>query len=186
MLAPFIIGVLVAIKTEQVLRGRPRDPLFYRETRMSMGQPFTFYKFNIFKYEQVLALRASGTLVHTKELEHHGGVLRVGWLLKQVYMDELPQLYNVLRGEMSLVGPRPMNLAVYEDLKRNGVTDKDRVPAGITGLFQSDKGHHAIDAVQADRFYADFYEKNSGLKVLLFDLRIIAKTIIVILQAKGI
>lgn len=184
--SPFILLALFAIKVEQVLRGRPFDPFFYKEVRMSHGSPFTLYKFNIFKYERVLNLQSKGKLVHTKVLEHDGGLLKVGFLLKQIYMDELPQFYNVLRGDMSVVGPRPVNLEVYQNLKNNNILDKDRVPCGITGYYQSFKDDSNASSVECDKYYADYYDKHSGIKVVLFDIRIILRTFRIILRAKGV
>lgn len=186
ILSPLWALAIVLIKCEQVLRGRWRDPLFYAERRMSEGRPFTLRKFNIFKYERVLEARARGVFIHTKEYERHGGITKIGWLLKQIYMDEVPQFLSVLRGDMSIVGPRPVNMEVYAALMSRGVTDKNRVPAGITGLLQSQKGldHSGADAL--DKEYADYYHNNPWYRVLLFDLTIMLRTCIVILRAKGI
>lgn len=184
--APFILLICASIKTEQLLRGRPFDPLFYSETRIGYGKAFTLYKFNIFKYEKILAMRAQGTFVHTKSLEYSGDVLYTGYVLKQIYMDELPQLLCVLRGDMSIVGPRPLNTEVYEKLMVTGVTDKNRVPAGITGYFQSFKNTAHADMVHCDRVYVDFYTTHTGLQVVWFDIKIILRTFKVILRARGV
>ena len=183
---PFSIFALTVIKIEQILRGRPFDPLFYSETRIGHGKKITLYKFNIFKYEQVLSIREKGELVHTKKLEHNGGILFTGWILKQIYMDELPQFFYVLRGVMSVVGPRPLNVEVYNDLINSGICDKDRVPAGITGYYQSFKNTTKANSAQCDKYYADYYSTHSGLDILIFDLKIILRTLKVILRAKGV
>jgi lipopolysaccharide/colanic/teichoic acid biosynthesis glycosyltransferase len=184
--SPFILLALLLIKLEQILRGRPFDPFFYKETRMSYGEPFTLFKFNIFKYEQVLTIRESGKLVHTKELEHHDGILKVGWLLKQIYMDELPQFFNVLKGDLSIIGPRPVNLEVYEELIKLGIIDKNRVPGGITGHFQSHKEDPSASSSALDKEYADYYHTMPQHKLFFFDMLIIYKTLKVIVMARGI
>ena len=184
--SPLIIMVLVLIKLEQIMRGRFSDPLFYGETRMSYGRRFTLYKFNIFKYEQILEARARGEFIHTKQYEHNGGITPIGWVLKQIYMDEIPQFFNVLRGDLSIVGPRPVNLEVYATLQQRDITDKDRVPGGITGYYQSQKENTSAGSDDLDQQYADFYHSHFGLQVVLFDLKIIAKTLKVIVRAKGI
>lgn len=184
--APFIIVALIAIKSEQILRGRWRDPLFYSETRISYGQPFTLYKINIFKYEKILAARVENKFIHTKTFEKNGGVTVTGWILEQVYMDELPQFFCVLKGSLSVVEPRPVNKEVHEMLIAQGHTDKLRVPAGITGYYQSTKGLAARPAQQLDKEYADYYHSMPWYKIVLFDLKIMLRTIKVILRAKGV
>ncbi len=183
---PFVVLALACIKCEQILRGRPFDPFFYSETRHSYGQPFTLYKFNIFKYEEILAARARGEFIHTKRYEHNGGILKTGWILKQIYMDELPQFWSVLKGDMSIIGPRPVNTEVYHQLKERGSHDKDRVPAGITGHFQSQKENRHADAINMDKEYADLYHSLPWYRLLAFDLLIIWRTLIVIVRARGI
>ncbi len=183
---PFTTLALILIKIEQILRGRPFDPLFYSETRMSRGKPFAMLKFNIFKYEQIEEARSTGTFIHTKYFELNNGTTFIGKILRQIYMDELPQLLNVLIGDMSIIGPRPVNLVIYQELMERGITDKNHVPAGITGLFQSQKGETNRGAVALDREYADYYHSHPWYKVIYADLVIILKTIAVILKAKGI
>lgn len=185
-LSPVIIFFLFGIVFEHILRLRPFDPLFYSETRYSQGKPFTLYKFNIFKFDVVEEMRARGEFVHTKDLEHNGSLLFIGWVLKQIYLDELPQFFNILKGDMSVVGPRPVNKVVFDALIARGVLDKTKVKAGLTGHFQSYKqtaGKHSEDL---DREYVAYYDANPWYKIILFDLRIMLRTVLVILRAKGV
>ncbi|MCD5381042.1 MAG: sugar transferase, partial [Candidatus Pacebacteria bacterium] len=174
------------IKIEHIFRGRPADPFFYSEIRMSYGKPFTLYKFNIFKYERILEARSRGEFIHTKEYEHNGGVIKSGWILKQIYMDELPQFFSVLKGDLSLIGPRPVNLEVYERLMIAGIVDKNRVPGGITGNYQSHKETVGASSSGLDREYADYYHSQPWYKLMIFDFKIILRTLKVILLARGI
>jgi len=183
---PFSLSALLIIKIDQILRGRARDPLFYTDTRISRGKPFYLYKFNIFRYEQILEARARGDFVHTKKYEKNGGVTYIGWVLKQIYMDELPQFFNVLIGDMSTVGPRPVNREVHAMLMSKGFVDKNKVPAGITGNYESFKNAKGKLAQELDKEYADYYHTHPWYKVLLFDFKIILRTIKVILRAKGV
>jgi lipopolysaccharide/colanic/teichoic acid biosynthesis glycosyltransferase len=153
---------------------------------MSYGRPFTLYKFNIFKYEQILEARARGEFIHTKTFERNDGVTHIGWILKQIYMDELPQFYSVLKGDLSIVGPRPVNLEVYETLMSAGVLDKNRVPGGITGNYQSHKETIGASANGLDKEYADYYQTQSWFKILFFDIKILLRTLKVIALARGV
>lgn len=186
VLLPFILTILFLIKVEHVLRARPLDPFFYNETRLSHGKPFRLYKFNIFKHEQIVEMKRAGIFIHTKTLENNGGVTAIGWILKQIYMDELPQLFNVLKGDMSIVGPRPVNVEVYKTLMKRGVTAKKEVRAGITGHYQAFKNTSGKKSDESDQEYIDYYFKNPWYKILLFDLKIILRTIRVILRARGV
>lgn len=183
---PVIVFFLVAIFLEHVIRLRPFDPLFYSETRYSQGVPFTLYKFNIFKHKVVAEMRSRGEFIHTKQLEHNGSILWTGWVLKQIYLDELPQFFNILVGDMSVVGPRPVNKEVYEKLLELGVTDKAKVKAGLTGNYQSYKNTAGKSSDDMDREYVEYYCTQPWYKILLFDLRIIIRTIKVLLLARGI
>ena len=104
---------------------------------------------------------------------------RVGKLLRRYSLDELPQLFNVVRGDMSLVGPRPAlpdEVAKYEDWH----FDRLEVPPGITGLWQiSGRANLSFDeCVQLDLFYIENWS-------LAYELFIIGKTIPVVLSRRG-
>ena len=141
LLGPFVVVFTCiacsALFIEHILYGHPFDAFFYLETRITAGKPFAFYKFNIFRSGVIAGMRTANTFIHTKDLERNGGITFIGWCLKQIYMDELPQLWCVLRGDMSIVGPRPVNTLVYERFMREGYTEKSETCAGLTGPFQS-------------------------------------------------
>jgi lipopolysaccharide/colanic/teichoic acid biosynthesis glycosyltransferase len=153
---------------------------------MSAGMPFSFYKFNIFRGEVLESMHASQTFVHTKDLERNGGITPVGWCLKQIYMDELPQLWCVFRGDMSLVGPRPVNIEVHESFLREGIIDKTRVRAGLTGPFQSLKDDRTASAHALDKWYADYVLSHAWYAIIGNDLKIILRTVRVVLKARGL
>ncbi len=187
LFSPLFVLIFSAILIEHIVRLRPFDPLVYSETRMSQGKPFTIYKFNIFRQDVIDEMRARGEFIFTKQLEHNGYLISVGRVLRQIYMDELPQFYNVLRGDMSVVGPRPVNPIVHEKLRNEGFTDKDRVRAGLTGYHQQlHKAHGKITQEIADRVYIEYCLTNPWYKVLYFDMLILARTVKVLLLAKGV
>lgn len=183
---PISIPALFCIFLTHLCSGYPFAPLFYHETRMSQGKPFELYKFNIFKQKVIDAARSKNEFIHTKRFEKNGGITWIGWLLKQIYMDELPQFYNVLRGDMSIVGPRPVNLEVYDALLARGSNAKCKVPAGITGYFQSYKDSYGMRSEDLDQAYATYLATHAWWCVVFFDIQIMLRTIKVILRAKGI
>ena len=106
-------------------------------------------------------------------------VTKVGRVLRRTSLDELPQLFNVLRGEMSLVGPRPAlpeETTRYAELQRGRL----RVKPGVTGLWQVNGRHDLAfeDYVRYDLFYVENWS-------LTMDLYILAKTIPALLTARG-
>ncbi|PWB38706.1 MAG: hypothetical protein C3F02_02235 [Parcubacteria group bacterium] len=187
LLWPVFFIILILIALEDIIHLQFFAPLFYVEKRISRGQPVNFIKFNIFKPQVIRALKKSKTFIFTKELEHDGASLtRVGRVLQKIYLDELPQLLSIFVGDISVVGPRPVNLEVYKkQLARQNYTKKV-IKSGLTGPYQSRKGMTDITQYEWDREYILFCAHNPGWKIVLFDLSIIFRTIGVIFRARGI
>jgi lipopolysaccharide/colanic/teichoic acid biosynthesis glycosyltransferase len=182
VLSPVVALVLIVYALDVLLRPRDHGPLLYSEPRISQGRTFGLLKFRTLRAD-VLA-RAAG---HARPLEADAANLT--WLgrriLKPWYVDEVPQLWNVLRGDLSLVGPRPWPPQLVEQQRAEGLTYRDEVPAGLTGLAQLTKG--------SDRPYADFdlqyVERASMLgswALLRYDLEILAGTVRVIARGQGL
>ncbi len=121
-------------------------PAFFRQSRPGRGgQPFALYKIRTMGTDSDLVF---ARLMRTdpcalKEWETYGRLAedprlipRVGRLLRRTSIDELPQLVNVLRGDMSLVGPRPLPSAVVEGLPAMAIEARETVRPGLTGLWQ--------------------------------------------------
>jgi lipopolysaccharide/colanic/teichoic acid biosynthesis glycosyltransferase len=155
---------------------------FYRERRLSAGRTFGLLKFRTLRAD-VLA-RAGG---HARPLEADPANLT--WLgrhvLKPWYLDEVPQLWNVLRGDFSLVGPRPWPSALVEQQRAEGLTYRDEVPAGLTGLAQLSKGseHEYADL---DLQYVARASELGGWGLLRYDLAILVRTVGVIARGQGL
>ena len=159
-------------------RGRP----FYREARVSRGRTFGLLKFRTLRAD-VLA-RADG---HARPLEADPDNLT--WLgrhvLKPWYLDEVPQFWNVLCGDFSLVGPRPWPPRLVERQRAEGLTYRDEVPAGLTGLAQLSKGseHRYADL---DLQYVARVAELGGWGLVRYDLEILARTVAVIARGEGL
>ena len=137
---PFVVVVAVLIKLDTP------GPVFFRQRRYGRGlEPFTIWKFRTMRagvssglHECYIAALAEGIYdadPGLKKLTNDPRVTRIGRLLRKTSVDEVPQLLNVLRGEMSLVGPRP---ALRYELDHYAAAHFDRflVRPGITGLWQ--------------------------------------------------
>ena len=107
------------------------------------------------------------------KIDNDPRVTSIGKYLRKTSLDELPQLFNVLKGDMSLVGNRPLPIYEATTLTTNDFVERFMVPAGITGLWQIKKKKYpnmtAEERVGLDIAYAREYS-------FLFDLKIIAKT----------
>jgi sugar transferase EpsL len=148
------------------------SPVFFRQTRPGLnGQPFALLKFRTMRD----ADDAEGNL-----LPDAARLTRLGAFLRSTSLDELPELWNVLRGEMSLVGPRPL-LMEYLPLYTPEQARRHEVRPGITGWAQVN-GRNALrweDKFRLDVWYVDH-------RSLWFDIRILVLTLKKVLVREGI
>ncbi len=178
LVSPLMIAIAVAIKLSS------RGPILFRQWRVGQrGRPFVILKFRTMEDgadAKVEALRhlneSDGPLF---KVRRDPRVTKVGRVLRRWSLDELPQLWNVIRGEMSLVGPRPPlpeEVREYEDWQ----FDRLEVRPGITGLWQvSGRSDLSFDEyVRRDLFYIENWS-------LAYDLYIVAKTIPIVLSQRG-
>src|SRR5215203_1538284 len=180
MLAFLIIAIAIKIDSP--------GPVFYRQARIGRsGRKFHVFKFRtmVQKADQVLQqhldkspqLRAEWITTH--KLKQDPRVTRLGRILRKSSLDELPQLYNILRGEMSLVGPRPI---VDAEIEKYGKCFGFyvQVRPGLTGLWQV-SGRN--DTTYKQRVELDeYYVRNRGLKLYF---QILWKTVFVVLRKDG-
>jgi len=183
--SPLILAVAIAIKLES------KGPVFFRQLR-SLGAedaPFYFLKFRSMRPE---ADTEKATLLCQNEsdgalfkIKDDPRLTRVGRIIRKFSIDELPQLVNVLKGEMSLVGPRPLPVRDYARINENDHIGgylhlRSKVKPGMTGLWQvSGRSHLGFrEMVMLDLYYIENY-------TLLFDLEILAQTVPVVVFGKG-
>ena len=182
-LFPFFFIVAILIKLDSP------GPIFYRSKRVGTGYKiFNFYKF------RSMRIGADAELASLKHQNQYEGysffkfendprITKLGAFLRKSSIDELPQLINVLKGEMSLVGNRPLPLYEAEQLTTNEWSMRFLGPAGLTGLWQiSKRGKKDMsdkERKQLDNFYAKNYS-------LWLDIKIILKTIPALVQKEKV
>jgi exopolysaccharide biosynthesis polyprenyl glycosylphosphotransferase len=146
-------------------------PVIFRQTRLgAAGSPFTIYKFRT----MVADAEASGTAQWCTDGDAR--VTRVGCLLRRTHLDEIPQLWNVLKGEMSIVGPRPERPEFVRTLEKDVPFWSRRllIKPGVTGWAQLRTGYSADCATCADKLSYDlWYIRHRSLVV---DLAVCLKT----------
>jgi exopolysaccharide biosynthesis polyprenyl glycosylphosphotransferase len=178
--AALVVGApLMAYIALRIKLGSP-GPVFFRQTRLGEGMgEFTFLKFRTMyagtddaehrRYiESSMDRRAAAEDNGLFKLERAGAVTPFGAWLRRTSLDELPQLINVLRGEMSLVGPRPCIQYETEGFEPHHF-DRFLVPAGLTGLWQVTARAHStfVEALDMDVAYARGWSIGLDLKLLL-------------------
>ena len=185
--APLFCAACTAMGADMLVSRRDRGPWLYRERRISRGRAFDLLKFRTLR-QTALDSQAGGES-HARMLEADPDNLT--WagrvLLKPWYLDELPQLVNVLRGDMSLVGPRPWPVSMVENQVASGLDYRNRVIAGWTGPAQVQKG--VVDSARytdLDLRYIDASRTTSALRLLRYDLEVLTETVKVIARGEGL
>lgn len=173
---PVMLLTAIAIKIEEGLSA----PVFYQQIRVGIkGDPFGVLKFRSMRIDAEADGKARWA---TKDDDR---ITAVGRFIRKTRIDELPQLFNVLKGDMSVVGPRPERPTFVKELSEAipYYSERHTVKPGITGWAQLKYpyGSSEKDAVEKLQFDL-FYVKNHGL---LFDLAIILQTVEVVLFGKG-
>ena len=166
---------------------RDRGPLLYRERRISAGLEFDLLKFRTLRSD-VLEADAEGER-HARLLEADPSNLTWAGLhvLKPWYLDELPQLFNVLRGDMSLVGPRPWPPSMVARQVAKGHDYRNRVVAGWTGPAQVQKGiTEPAGYTELDLAYVDACASWPTGRLVRHDLRILWRTVQVLARGEGL
>jgi lipopolysaccharide/colanic/teichoic acid biosynthesis glycosyltransferase len=179
----FVLSPLLALIAIAVKLSSP-GPMIYRSERPGIaGKPFACFKF------RTMREHAEQTQHDLEPLNEQSGALfkirddprltAVGRFLRRYSLDELPQLVNVLRGEMSLVGPRPLPMRDYERLE-DWHKKRYLVLPGITGLWQV-SGRSELDfddLVRLDFLYLEQWS-------IMLDLSILARTVPALLSRRG-
>jgi lipopolysaccharide/colanic/teichoic acid biosynthesis glycosyltransferase len=186
VLSPVFAFLFVALGLDMAFRGEDRGPWLYRERRISRGREFDLLKFRTLRRDALAEMHGES---HVRLLEADQSNLT--WagrrILKPWYLDELPQLWNVLRGEMSLVGPRPWPPSMVATQVAQGLTYRNEFVAGWTGPAQVQKG--ATETSGYARFDVAYVEaaRTVGARTLLrMDLALLYRTLLVLARGEGL
>ncbi len=187
LLSPLLLIIALIIKLES------KGPVFYNAKRAGRGfKIFSFYKFRTMevnadkKIEELAKLNQYSTDTSGPKffkISNDPRITKVGKILRNSSLDELPQLFNVLKGDMSLVGNRPLPLYEASTMTTNEFVERFMAPSGITGLWQIKKRGQSDMSVE-ERMNLDIaYARKSSL---MYDFWIMAKTPGVLLQKENV
>ena len=180
LFSPIMIIAAVAIKFDS------KGPVLFKQTRVGQnGKQFSILKFRSMvtdadKHKQELLSQNEMGDPRLFKMKNDPRITKVGKIIRKTSIDELPQFFNVLKGNMSLVGTRPPTVSEVEQYDRRHFR-RISIKPGITGMWQT-SGRNAItdfeQVVQMDVAYIDNWS-------LLLDFKLIFKTVNVLLNKKG-
>ena len=175
-----MVTLPIAVLTAIVVRCDSAGPVLYRQTRMGLyGVPYRIIKFRSMRVDA----EADGAVWAS---EHDPRITRVGTVMRQTRIDEIPQLWNIFKGEMSFVGPRPERPEFVADLERQipFYAERHMVKPGLTGWAQINYPYGAsIDDARAKLEYDLYYAKNY---TPFLDMLILIQTLRVVMWPEGV
>lgn len=175
LLAIIVLGIPMLI-VACFVKLDSKGPALYKQERLGKNRkPFTLYKFR--------SMREDAEKDGAKWAEYDDNrCTRIGKFLRKSHIDELPQLFNILSGDMSIVGPRPERECFYEEFEAyiEGFSQRLCVKPGLSGLAQINGGYD-LTPEQKVLFDLEYIEKRS----FWFDIKIVFMTIIVVFSLKG-
>jgi putative colanic acid biosynthesis UDP-glucose lipid carrier transferase len=172
ILSPVLLATAIGVKLSSP------GPVIFKQRRYGLdGKEIQIFKF------RSLTVTEDGDKVYTQVIKNDARMTRFGSLIRKTSIDELPQLFNVLLGGMSIVGPRPHAVAVNEQYRSQipGYMVRHKVRPGITGWAQVN-GFRGGDDLESMRMRVQFdldYLRNYSV---LLDFRIILKTVMVVFR----
>lgn len=190
VLLTFSLPVLLLLKIAYVIEGilipENKGPMFFYYWGVSGGKKIKKWKLRLIKAKFIEPEGAArhDWIAFSAEWTPNSRTI-VGAFAKKWYLDELPQFWSVLIGDMSIVGPRPLSVLHYERDKAQGNVTRSLLKGGLLGLGHINKGTSEMGNSIYEYEYVEQYLKRSSFGLLRLDLWIIWKGIIVILKGGG-
>lgn len=184
---PILLLLLLANFLEGLFIPEDRGPLFFYYNAVSAGKVFKKYKIRLIKDKYIdHELQAVGDWHAYKNEWMPEARTHLGRFVKKFYLDEIPQFYNVLIGDMSIVGPRPIAIHHYERDRAQGNVTRSIIRGGLLGYGHIRKGTPEFGNPVYEYEYVSRYIHSSILSLLFLDLKIIGKGMVVMAKGKGL
>lgn len=182
--------ILLLIKLFYIIEGifipENKGPMFFYYYAISAGKIFPKYKIRLVKQRYIdhEGSKRHDWIAYSAEWSPDSRTY-TGRLVKKFYLDELPQFWSILKGDMSVVGPRPLAVIHYERDFAQGNVSRFLLRGGLLGLGHINKGTSEMGSPVYEYEYIDQYLKRSSLGLLLLDLWIIWRGLLVVLRGGG-
>lgn len=184
--APILLLLKLAFLIEGWFIPQNAGPMFFYYNGVSAGKIIPKYKIRLIKTEYIEpeGAKRHDWIAYSAEWTPDSRTY-VGQFVKKFYLDELPQLWSVLRGDMSIVGPRPLSVLHYERDRAQGNVTRFLLRGGLLGLGHINKGTLEMGNPVYEYEYVDQYLKRSSFSLLHLDLWVIWKGALVIVKGGG-
>lgn len=183
---PILLSLKLAFLIEGWIIPENKGPMFFYYNGVSAGKVIHKYKIRLIKtkYIEPAGAKRHDWIAYSAEWTPESRTF-VGQFVKKFYLDELPQFWSVLKGDMSIVGPRPLSVLHYDRDRAQGNVTRFLLRGGLLGLGHINKGTSEMGNPVYEYEYVDQYLRRSSFGLLCLDIWIIWKGILVILKGGG-